>query len=364
MKKAIIFLLIVLIPVGGVGFWYFDKYDTYEYEHKGFFPLPTLKPLWERKIPTEQDVKIGMMTDNHVHAKRINRENKVDEAPRYLNEKYMQPLDDFNEGMKEFQPDFIFQLGDAVEGTNEKDFVGIMGLELVRDELQKSGAPVYFAVGNHGLRSFNKNQFKETLDLRDVNQVIDQGDYRFIVLDSNFYPDGSNSEPGHSSIGGFIPNSILEWVEPHLQTDKHVFVFMHHPAFGKGKGIDRVPGNGENLRVMFEKYNVTAAFSGHIESNYFKENNGVKYYSFRGAKKSEDKGSVFQRPFYELNIEDGEPRVEMFYADVDSDDKNKIDFDSEIEVLEEKNLERIDQNKSEEDDENEESEELDETNYE
>lgn len=342
MKKIILSILILgfLATLSGTGVWYFKKYDTYEYEHKGFFPLPVLKPLWERKVPTEQDVRIGMITDNHVHAKRIVRENKANDAPRYLNDKYITPLNEFNEEMKEFKPDFVIDLGD-VEGTNDDDFVGLMGLELVEDELEKSGVPVYIAVGNHDLRSFNKTQFKETLGLKDVNQIIDYGDYRFIILDSNFYPDGSESEPGHSSIGGAISEDVFNWVEPLLQTNKHVFVFMHHPPFGNGKGIERVPFNGERLRLIFEKYNVEAVFSGHIELNYAKENNGVKYYAFRGTKKSENNNSMFQKPFYELTIEDSKPRVKMFYVDVDSEERGVIDFDNEIEALEQENVERI-----------------------
>lgn len=343
--KKLLLSVVLLAVIGGTGAWYFDKYDTYEYEHKGFFPLPVLKPLWERKISTEQDVRIGMITDNHAHPNRIDRENKADDAPRYLNKKYMKPLDNFNKEMTDFKPDFVVQLGDVIEGTKEENHVGIMGLELVRDKLSKLNVPVYFALGNHELRSINKRQFKETLDLEDVNQYYDNGDYRFIIIDTNFFPDESESKPGHTSIGGNVPGHVFTWLEPLLQTNKHVFVFMHHPPFGKGEGSHRVVGNGERLRGLFEKYNVTATFSGHIELDYFKEHNGVKYYSFRGAKKSEDKGAIFQRPFYEMIIENGVPNVKMFYVDLDTNRKTEINFEEEIEDLEKVCIERVEKNK-------------------
>ncbi|MCK4635623.1 MAG: metallophosphoesterase [Candidatus Moranbacteria bacterium] len=327
MKKIILTLFIFLIPVGGASLWYFNKYDTPDYEHRGFFPLPKLKPIWERKIKTQQDIKIGIITDTHVHAKRIVRENKADDAPRYLSEKNIKPLNEFNEQMKIFQPDLIFHLGDIVEGTNDKDFVSIMGIQLVKKELSRVGSPVYLVVGNHDLRSVTKTQFRETLNLESENQIIDQGDYRFIIMDTNFFPDESTSEPGHSSIGGHIPDHIFTWLEPYLQTDKQVFVFTHQPALGRGEGIDRVVGNGEHLIELLEKYNVKAIFSGHIEFNYFREKNDVKYYSFTGTKKSLE----YPGSFYELIIEDGEMDVKMFYTDLENGGKIEIDFENEFE---------------------------------
>lgn len=333
MKKTISIILLLVI-FGGTGVWYFKKYDTYEYEHKGFFPLTVLKPLWERKVPTEQSVKIGIITDNHVHPSRINRENKFDDAPRYLKEKYIQPLNEFNEEMKLFKPDLIFQLGDIIEGTGDEDFVGIMGLELVQDELEKGGVPVYFAIGNHELRSVNKKQFKEVFELQNTNQVIDRGDYRFIVLDSNCYPEDRGSGIACTQIGGNISESVFSWLEPLLNTNKNVFVFVHHPPFGKGEGISRVPIGGDRLREMFEKYNVTAVFNGHAEINYATEHNGVRYYSFRGPKKSLKKQTPFQRPFYKLMVEGGEPSVKMLYVSLSDEESFEVDFEEEADNLE------------------------------
>ncbi len=355
MKKIILLSLFIGLVIGGG--CYFKKYNTYEYQHKGFFPLPILKPLWERKIPTEQDVRIGIITDNHVHAKRIDRENKTDEAPRYLNEKYTQPLDDFNKGMKSFKPNYIFQLGDAIEGTGDEDFVGIMGLELIRDELKKSGVPVYFAIGNHELRSINKEQFKEIFELEDTNQYFDDGVYRFIVLDSNCYTEDREAGVDCSKVDGNFSDKSFAWLEPLLDTDKHVFVFAHHPLFGKNNGANNIPNAGERLREAFGKYNVTAVFNGHVEKNYIMEQDGVKYYSFRGPKKSFKKQIPVQRPFYELKIDDAEPNVEMIYVSLDNEKSVRIDFEEEIDELETECREVVGQKKLEEEREEKEEEE-------
>jgi Icc-related predicted phosphoesterase len=319
MKKIIAVLMIIIVASAGVGFWYFQKYDKPEYVHKGFWPTTTLKPIWERKIQTEQDVKIGIITDTHVHAKRIERQNKSQDAPRYLSEKYIRPLNQFNEQMKIFQPELIFHLGDVIEGTNDEDYIGKMGIDLTKNELEKTGVPVYWAVGNHDLRSVTKEQFREVIGIENENQVIDYGDYRFIIADANFYPDGSESVPGHSSIGGYMPEQVSNWLEEQLKTDKQVFIFIHHPLFTDRRGIF----NAAEIEQMLIKYNVKAVFHGHIETKLYLEKEGVKQYSLTGTKKSKE----YPESYYELRIKAGEPQIQMFYTDPNSGEKVEVSME-------------------------------------
>ncbi len=130
-------------------------------------------PVWHKKLQTQQDIKIGVITDTHVHPNRIDKTNKADDAPRYLNEKYIKVLDKFASQMNEFQPEFIVHLGDVIEGTNDEAFVGMQGLELVEEEMQKINIPLHWAIGNHDLRSVTREQFKETLKLDSINQSFD-----------------------------------------------------------------------------------------------------------------------------------------------------------------------------------------------
>lgn len=324
LKKIIILVVSFSIILGGVGFWYFQKYDTPDYEHRGFFPLPKLKPIWERKVKSNQVTKIGIITDTHVHPSRINREDKRDEAPRYLVDKYMDVLNDFNGKMSEFNPNFIIHLGDVIEGTNDADFVGLMGLDLVENELKKTGVPIYWVIGNHELRSVNKEQFRQKFNLSSLNFFFDEGDYRFIFLDANYHEDGRESLPGGSSNDGFLPQETLNWLEPNLQTEKQVFIFVHHPLEGKNR---KPIVNSDQLMVLLQKYNVKAVLSGHIEFKYFRERDGVQLFSLPGTKKN----LVYQTPFYELTIEKGETKMRMFYKDFETNEEKIIDFKMDME---------------------------------
>lgn len=317
---AVLFLLFLVI-LGGVGYWYFKKYDTPDYEHRGFFPLPKLKPIWERKVKSQQILKIGIITDTHIRAKRVNRKNELDNAPRVLKEVDVIPFQDFNYQMNLFKPDFVIHLGDIIEGTGDEDFVGLASLKLAKEEMEKAGFPIYWVLGNHELRSITKDQFKQFFNFESLNRYFDNGDYRFVTLDTNYYADGRASMPLHSSNDGFLPEETLNWLEPILQTEKQVFLLLHHPLDGRVDGEFSIK-NAEKLQSLLEKYNVKAVFNGHIETKYFKEKNGVQYFSLVGTKKN----LIYEDAFYELTIEKVEPKVKMFYTKTGMGEKVEVDF--------------------------------------
>ena len=313
----------VFVVLAFVGKWYFNKYDTEDYEHIGFFPTTKLKPVWERKIKTNQTLKIGFITDTHVHAKRINRENKADDAPRYLPPKAMTPLIEFQESMVRFKPEFVAHLGDVIEGTNDADFVGIAGVKLVRDELEKIGVPVWFVLGNHDVRSVVKKQFKEALGIDSLNKVIDAGDYRFIILDGNFKPTGEDTYPKHGYTQGYLPDKVLQWLEPRLQTNKQVVILLHFAAWPPQLiGTSGIVGNAEKLRAMMSKYNVLAIFNGHIEKKKYANIDGTQFFSFPGTKKNK----IYKNCFYEVTFQGSDIKVIMHYVDPQTGEHRVVDF--------------------------------------
>ena len=221
--KKVIFSVLGVSMVFGLGFFAYKTYKIIEYNNL---------PIWEKKINTEQDIKIGIITDTHVHPKRISRQGKKEDAPRYLNEKNVKPIRNFVKQMQKFQPEFIVHLGDVIEGTNDEDYIGLKDIKLVKEELDKIGVPVHWVVGNHDLRSVTKEQFQEALQLEELNQVFDVGDYRFIILDANYDEKNQSRAPGANTfIPGNLPPEIMQWFELQLQTDKQVFVFIHQGIF-------------------------------------------------------------------------------------------------------------------------------------
>ena len=324
-KKIILVFLVFFIALCGSVFWYFNKYDTPDYEHIGFFPTTKLKPEWERKIDTEQVLKIGVITDTHVRPSRVDKTNKFNDAERALFSEDLTSLQKFNARMKEFSPEMIVHLGDVIEGTGDEDFIGIMGIKLVRGELQKSGVPIYWALGNHELRSVTKEQYKKTLEIDNLDYFIDNGDYRLIFLDANYTKNNDEIAPGKNYVAGHLHPDTLSWLEEKLKTNKRVFIFMHQAAFdrvlkGESKYLKESIDNANDIRVLMEKYNVDAIFNGHIEVRLHEEVNGVKYFPLIGAEKS----NIHSQAYHAITIYGGEPIVETYYTDKESGEEKSL----------------------------------------
>lgn len=324
------FLIIFLFS--SAGFWYFKTYDKPEYEHKGFFPLMTLKPIWERKIKTTQDLKIGLITDTHIHPERIIRDDKREEAPRKLKDKDMIIVNSFIKQMEEFMPNFVVHLGDVVEGTGDPTNVTIAGLKLFKAEFDRMGVPIYWLIGNHDLRSMQKSEFQEALGVDHTFKVFDQGDYRIIILDTNY--DEFNAyfdyTKGNEYIRGHLPPKILVWLEEELKTEKQVLVFMHQGPFeeaveGEFNGKIRLKqsiDNASELNLLLKKYHALAVFNGHMEAKVFKKQEGISYYSLLGTEKNRS----YQGSYYELEVNAGEPQMNIFYADSESGEYKREKF--------------------------------------
>ncbi len=348
MKKILIIIALVASAIFIVGISYFKIVESIQLtrvtknleEAKKIYESI---PIWHKKIQTEEDLKIGIINDTHVHAKRIDRNDKKDEAPRYLPSKDVLPISNFVADMQAFNPEFVVHLGDVIEGTNDEDYVGLAGIKLVKNKLEKVGVPIYWVLGNHDLRSVTKDQFENALELDSLQQTFDIGDYRFVILDANFNPKGGFPGPtGNKFIPGFVPSEEVKWLKEQLATDKRVFVFMHQGAYlSKLKGDEKVSDSDDNLsskkfkmkqpvasanilRDVFREYRVDGFFNGHMEAKYYEKDGQTHYYSFTGTKKSED----YPDSYYELTIINGVPDVTMYYIPPGTTQIKKVDFEN------------------------------------
>ncbi len=306
-------------------------------------------PIWHKKITTDQIVKIGIITDTHVHPTRINRGDKRNDAPRYLEWSYAKPLRDFVTHMQAFQPAHIIHVGDVIEGTNEKNAVGVQGLELIKKELDKTGVPVHWTLGNHDLRAVTKDQFRQALGQNDLSQSFDVGDYRFIVWDVNQdvtleellqdergeteeeeAKEVAEGKDGDQNIdGGHVLQADIAWLMEQLATDKRVFVFCHYPLFTQsimsadGYPKKSVP-NAKEIQAIFDEYRVDGVFAGHVEARMYFQDQLTHYYVMTGTKKSE----TYPESYYELTIDKGWPDMTMYYTSPIDYKQHKVNFEN------------------------------------
>lgn len=207
-------------------------------------------------------------------------------------------------------PDFILGTGDMVDdGAKQDQWQTFFDVE--RELLADN---VYFpSVGNHDRQG--RGRTADTY--RSYFSVPDNGgdseryysfayaNARVLVLDSN----------AHS----FSLTGQTAWIERELIAARqdprvrHIFVVMHHPPFSVS-----LHGGQRDLRErwtpLFEKYAVSAVFSGHDHAYQRAEKNGVRYFVSGGAgaplyprsprASAVDKATVlrFERVFHYLRV--------------------------------------------------------------
>jgi predicted phosphodiesterase len=176
-------------------------------------------------------------------------------------------------------PDFVLGTGDMVDdGSHEEQWQQFFEIEnrLLRDN-------VYFpAVGNHDRqgRGRTADSYRAFFSVPDNGgdteryYAFSYAAARFLVLDSNEY--------------SFALSDQTAWLERELIAARqepathHVFVVMHHPPFSIS-----LHGGSRDLRErwtpLFERYQVSAVFSGHDHVYERAEHNGIRYFVSGGG---------------------------------------------------------------------------------
>jgi len=266
-------------------------------------------PQKERKNPDE--LRIGFITDLHV------RSSFDGVGDRALGSDFMKRINYFIEKMNNvFVPNFIIANGDIIEGTKVNDDIGMAELSLVKNLFNRTVLKKYWVAGNHDLRSVTKKQFMQSLDIDYVSKAFEMGNYKIIILDSNFTKDDENVVPGNGYIRGHISEKQIKFLEKELQnTDKRIIVFSHHPLLWSvdGKSNFDFPDNARRLQEIFSQNKVFAVFAGHIEDLFLQEIGGVKYFISPGIVKNEK----YQGTFSEITIKKGKLVVDMSYLKSD-----------------------------------------------
>jgi hypothetical protein len=176
-------------------------------------------------------------------------------------------------------PDFILGTGDMVDsGSSEEQWQGFFDVE--RDLLREN--VLFPSLGNHDRQGAGRtaDNFRKYFSLPENSPnperyyAFTYGNSRFLILDSNAY--------------AFALTDQTAWIERELQQAaldrhiEHVFVSMHHPPFSIS-----LHGGRTELRdawtPLYEKYGVTAVFSGHDHCYERAEHNGVHYFVSGGG---------------------------------------------------------------------------------
>jgi calcineurin-like phosphoesterase family protein len=182
-------------------------------------------------------------------------------------------------------PDFIFTVGDLIEGANDRErwIRQMKEYRLIMDKLKMSWLPV---AGNHDTR-WKSSDRPEGGHRDDFEEHFGPVWYAYKHKNCRFI--GLYTYEGHPVTGDRdftnpenhkMSDEQKAWLKSILDKakgDDHVFLFMHHPRWTKGKYGD----DWDNVHKMLkEAGNVSAVIAGHTHTlEYGGIRDGIAYHT-------------------------------------------------------------------------------------
>lgn len=266
-KKIIIKATIILLGLASAGSGVF----LYLCKNKNLTTKNQL--VLEEKQLEPSVLKIGFLTDWEYGSHRKVEEKMTRRAPIelakavfYLNE--------------EFQPDITIGGGDYVESSSTDAEGAKEQLSDINEVFSLVKSPRLYAFGNHDFRALPEEAVREALGVSEFHSFQDVGEWRIVILDTNFNKFGKHRS-AENYVRGQVSQEELSWLKSSLETDRPVLLFCHHSPINVPVGgrISRNIDNAGEVREILENAgNVAAVISGHNPTSYFARLNGINYF--------------------------------------------------------------------------------------
>lgn len=182
------------------------------------------------------------------------------------------------------EPDFVFTVGDLIQGYNQTDawMEQMFEYKSIMDELLCPWFPV---AGNHDVYWRGPDGQRPTGE-HDANYEMHFGPlwYAFEHKNSVFialYTDEGDPETGEKTFREpacqKMSDEQFDWLNKMLEESadaEHVFLFLHHPRWLGGQYGDDW---GRVHKALVKAGNVSAVFAGHIHRMRFDPKDGIEY---------------------------------------------------------------------------------------
>ncbi|MEI6892241.1 MAG: metallophosphoesterase [Pontiella sp.] len=170
-------------------------------------------------------------------------------------------------------------MGDLVNGTCAEHAQQM--LREVSALCETFKGTIYFMPGNHDLDHLSKAEFYTALGHVGHPSRFDfeVGGYRFIGMDCNFSPDGTEYERGNFHWKeSAVPEEQLDWLSERLAASVLPVIVISHQRIDK-KTKFAVCNHVDVQHVIALSGKVTAVFQGHLHEDDWVQMNGTSYYS-------------------------------------------------------------------------------------
>lgn len=185
--------------------------------------------------------------------------------------------------MNDERPAFLIELGDIIDKADRETETGY--LRTIQGAFREFRGPRHHVLGNHDVATFSKAEFLALSGARGSVHAFDGGEYRGIVLDGNFNPDGGDYRAGNFDWQEtYIHTPQQEWLAGELARtgDRRVLVFVHQNLHDETNphGVKNAP---EVRRILERSGKVAAVFQGHDHAGASAILNGIPYITFEAA---------------------------------------------------------------------------------
>ena len=177
------------------------------------------------------------------------------------------------------------QIVDAIVETTDPDFVLHTG-DLVSNGIDTGQWPVFFSIEKELLNKTayfpvlgnyerNSQHFYEFFNVKTPYYSFNWGEVHFTILNSDLGNVAASKEARER-----FWSEQLRWLEEDLEKSQKAvlrFVTMHHPPFTAVKSRQGGDKPVMDMVPLFEKYNVSAVFTGHDHNYQHHVKGGVHY---------------------------------------------------------------------------------------
>ncbi len=166
-----------------------------------------------------------------------------------------------------FDPDFVINVGDMIEGYSEDSTTILNQWDTILAIVGRLPCKFCFVPGNHDLQNENDRLIFKRKTGFNRYYSFDYRNSHFIVLDNTMT---------YWAIPQDMDKEQLDWFKKDLEKNKNkdnIFVFYHIPTYLYALR----DGTQDSLVATFEKYNVSAVFTGHHHQYSYLNQNNIEY---------------------------------------------------------------------------------------
>ncbi len=232
-------------------------------------------------------MKIGIIADIHLPKKKFPPRPEPGKKPEPVpDDTTTANLKKFYEKAKEEKFDFVINLGDLVNGSDDPDADYMTAYSFSRYMIS-STVNTYYVLGNHDCMNIPKDLLLHCNEKLGGAYSFLKDDILFVALDANYSCDGKPYEPGYTDWSdSYIPSAQLDFLKQQLSRSdyKCAIILCHQRLDVFMDDLEHlnphVVGNSETVRGILEgSGKVALVLQAHYHSGDDTVQKGIRYYT-------------------------------------------------------------------------------------